>query len=176
MNKLQCDICGGSLIMDNSGDFAECESCGMKFKRETIKKMIVELSGTVQVEGIANAENLLARAREFENSGALDKACEYYNRVLDLDLNNEEAKERYAFYTKVIKIGEIVNAKIVRIMPFGAFAVLPNAKEGLIHITRLGTNRVEKVEDVVKVGDIVQVKILEYDTKGRCMLSYAEAF
>ena len=97
MTKLQCDLCGGSLMMDDSGDFASCESCGMKFKRETVKKMIVELSGPIQIEGIAKVDNLVARAKEFEQAGKFKQAHEYYDRVLDLDLNHAEAKERYEF-------------------------------------------------------------------------------
>jgi len=81
--------------MDDSGEFAVCENCGMKFMRERIKKMVVELSGPVQVDGIASTDSLIMRAREFERSSNIDQAMAYYNRVLDLDPMNTEAKERF---------------------------------------------------------------------------------
>ena len=47
MEKLQCSVCGGTLVMSDDGEKAICESCGMSFKKETVKKMIMELSGPV---------------------------------------------------------------------------------------------------------------------------------
>lgn len=85
MKKLQCEICGGSLLMDESGEFAACENCGMKFKKESIKKMLVELSGSVTVEGVASAESLLKRADQLREHCDWSKAEEYYDRVLEID-------------------------------------------------------------------------------------------
>ncbi|MDD5083883.1 MAG: polyribonucleotide nucleotidyltransferase [Candidatus Moranbacteria bacterium] len=73
--------------------------------------------------------------------------------------------------TREVVAGEIFTARITRIMNFGAFAeVLPN-QEGLIHISELSTERVDKVEDVVAVGDMVSVKVKEIDSQGRINLS-----
>ena len=57
--------------------------------------------------------------------------------------------------------------KVVRIMNFGAFVEVSQGKEGMIHISKLSDKRVEKVEDVVKVGDMVQVEVIKVDDKGR---------
>jgi polyribonucleotide nucleotidyltransferase len=77
--------------------------------------------------------------------------------------------------TREVKAGEIFNGRITRIMNFGAFAeVLPN-QEGLIHISELADYRVEKVEDIVKIGDIVPVKVKEIDAQGRINLSLKAA-
>jgi polyribonucleotide nucleotidyltransferase len=73
--------------------------------------------------------------------------------------------------THEVKAGEIFNAKITRIMNFGAFAEILPGQEGLIHISALADHRVEKVEDLVKVGDIVPVKVIEIDNQGRINLS-----
>ena len=73
--------------------------------------------------------------------------------------------------TREVKAGEIFEARITRIMAFGAFAeVLPN-QEGLIHISELANARVEKVEDIVSVGDHVKVLVKEIDSQGRINLS-----
>lgn len=159
--------------MDDFGDFASCESCGMKFKRETIKKMVVELSGNVEVEGIAKIDNLLARAKEFENSGETKKAFDYYNKILDLDVNNSEARQRYNVL-KPANVGDILEVKVVRIKEFGAFAQLPNGSEGLIHISRLDSKRVECVEDVVRVGDVFDAKVVVIGPDGKISLSRAD--
>jgi len=74
--------------------------------------------------------------------------------------------------TREVKAGELFQARITRIMNFGAFAeVLPN-QEGLIHISELSDKRVEKVEDVVQVGDIIPVLVKEIDNQGRINLSH----
>lgn len=77
--------------------------------------------------------------------------------------------------TREVKAGELFQARITRIMNFGAFAeVLPN-QEGLIHISELADRRVENVEDVVHVGDIVPVIVKEIDSQGRINLSHKQA-
>ena len=77
--------------------------------------------------------------------------------------------------TREVAVGEIFTARITRLMNFGAFAeVLPN-QEGLIHISELSIERVDKVEDVVKVGDMVSVKVKEIDSQGRINLSMKAA-
>lgn len=74
--------------------------------------------------------------------------------------------------TREVVVGELFQGRVTRIMNFGAFAeVLPN-QEGLIHISELADHRVERVEDVVKVGDIVPVIVKEIDSQGRINLSH----
>jgi polyribonucleotide nucleotidyltransferase len=72
-------------------------------------------------------------------------------------------------------IGEIFSGKVTRIMTFGAFVEIAPGKEGLVHISKLDNRRVEKVEDVVKVGDIIKVKVMEVDDQGRINLSKKDA-
>lgn len=77
--------------------------------------------------------------------------------------------------TREVAAGEMFHGRITRIMNFGAFAeVLPN-QEGLIHISELADYRVSRVEDVVKVGDVVPVIVKEIDSQGRINLSYKMA-
>lgn len=91
------------------------------------------------------------------------------------EISAKKAEEWILNLTREVKAGEFFQARITRIMNFGAFAeVLPN-QEGLIHISELAPQRVEKVEDVVKVGDMVPVKVKEIDRQGRINLSRKDA-
>jgi polyribonucleotide nucleotidyltransferase len=77
--------------------------------------------------------------------------------------------------TDEVEVGRIYRGKVVRIMPFGAFVeVLPN-QDGLVHISRLTDHRVERVEEVVNVGDEIMVKATEIDSQGRLNLSRQDA-
>lgn len=77
--------------------------------------------------------------------------------------------------TKEVKVGEVYLGKVTKITTFGAFVeVLPN-KEGLVHISKLDKTRVNKVEDVVSVGDEILVKVTEIDNQGRVNLSRKDA-
>ncbi len=71
----------------------------------------------------------------------------------------------------VAEVGKIYTGKVTRLMNFGAFVEILPGKEGLVHISQLSTERVEKVEDVVSVGDEIAVKVVEIDQKGRINLS-----
>ncbi|HFL6812442.1 TPA: polyribonucleotide nucleotidyltransferase [Enterococcus faecium] len=73
--------------------------------------------------------------------------------------------------TKEVKVGEVYLGKVVRIEKFGAFINLIKGKDGLVHISQLANDRVNKVEDVVKLGDEILVKVTEIDKQGRVNLS-----
>lgn len=91
------------------------------------------------------------------------------------EVSAKKAIEWIRNITREVVTGELFQGRITRIMNFGAFAeVLPN-QEGLIHISELADYRVEKVEDVVKVGDMVPVVVKEIDAQGRINLSHKMA-
>lgn len=75
---------------------------------------------------------------------------------------------------KDAEVGEIYEGKVTRIMNFGAFIEILPGKEGLLHISKMAKERVEKVEDVMNVGDIVKVKVTEIDSQNRINLSRKE--
>ncbi len=87
----------------------------------------------------------------------------------------KKAQEWVDNLTREVKPGEIFNGKITRLMNFGAFAEVLPGQEGLIHISEMADHRVEKVEDIVKVGDVVPVKVKEIDGQGRINLSMKDA-
>ncbi|HOF42277.1 MAG TPA: polyribonucleotide nucleotidyltransferase [Candidatus Moranbacteria bacterium] len=73
--------------------------------------------------------------------------------------------------THEVKVGEIFNAKVTRLMNFGAFAEILPGQEGLIHISEFSDKRIAKIEDVAKIGDIVPVKVKQIDDQGRINLT-----
>lgn len=81
------------------------------------------------------------------------------------------AKKMIDAIAKDVEVGEVYLGTVVRIMPFGAFVELLPGKDGLVHISKLANERVEKVEDVVNIGDKIMVKVIEIDDKGRVNLT-----
>jgi len=81
------------------------------------------------------------------------------------------ARETIERMTAEAKIGEIYLGKVVRIMPFGAFVEMFPGKDGLVHISELETHRVERVEDVVQLGDEINVMVTDIDPQGKVSLS-----
>lgn len=85
-----------------------------------------------------------------------------------------EARHRIELLTKEVEVGEIYEGTVTRIMNFGAFLEILPGKEGLLHISKMAKERVEKVEDVVNIGDVVKVKVTEIDSQNRINLSRKE--
>ena len=81
--------------------------------------------------------------------------------------NANRAKEIILSIAEDLKVGQKYTGKVVRIMQFGAFVEVAPTKDGMIHISKLSDKRVEKVEDVVKVSDKVEVEVIKVDDKGR---------
>jgi len=79
----------------------------------------------------------------------------------------EEAKARIEEIAVDVEVGKIYHGKVVKIMAFGAFVEILPGKDGLVHISRLSDRRVAKVEDVVQLGDEIDVKVMEIDAQGR---------
>ena len=79
----------------------------------------------------------------------------------------EKAKQIILNIAEDLEVGKIYSGKVVKIMNFGAFVEIAPGKDGMIHISKLSNKRVEKVEDVVKVDDEVEVEVLKIDDKGR---------
>ena len=87
----------------------------------------------------------------------------------------DAAKKTIETIVFVPEVGALYFGKVVRIMNFGAFVELAPGKDGLVHISKLADHRVEKVEDVVNVGDMIWVKVTDIDEKGRINLSHKDA-
>ncbi|MBQ3069588.1 MAG: polyribonucleotide nucleotidyltransferase, partial [Clostridia bacterium] len=93
-------------------------------------------------------------------------------------INSEDAQRALSVIETIAKdpeIGAIYKGRVTRLMTFGAFVEIAPGKEGLVHISKLDLKRVEKVEDVVAIGDEVIVKVTEIDEQGRINLSRRDA-
>ena len=113
--------------------------------------------------------------------------CSQYNVTINTDddgtvtiyakngINAEEAKKAVKGITEDPEVGTIYQGTVKRIMDFGAFVEILPGKEGLCHISKLSKQRVEKVSDVLKEGQVITVKLLAVDKMGRLNLSYIDA-
>lgn len=94
MKKMQCEVCGGNTVKKIDDSIFECQSCGVHYNKEEVKKLLVEVTGTVKIDHSEEVDNTIKRAEQFYNKGDTEKAAEYYNKALDLDPDNKEATEK----------------------------------------------------------------------------------
>jgi len=126
-----------------------------------------ELIGTVIGPGGRTIKNITERTNtkiDIEDSGIVTIASHDGAAA-------EEAQKIIEGLTRKVNEGEVFTGSITRIIPIGAFVEILPGKEGMIHISQLSEARVEKVEDVVKVGDGVTVRVREIDNRGRINLT-----
>jgi polyribonucleotide nucleotidyltransferase len=83
----------------------------------------------------------------------------------------EEARKRIVQLTADVEVGHIYEGKVAKLMDFGAFVTILPGKDGLVHISQICEERVEKVSDKLSEGDTIKVKVLEVDKQGRIRLS-----
>jgi polyribonucleotide nucleotidyltransferase len=83
----------------------------------------------------------------------------------------EEAKRRIEQITADVEVGAIYEGRVARLMDFGAFVTILPGRDGLVHISQISDERVEKVSDKLAEGDVIKVKVLEVDKQGRIRLS-----
>jgi len=125
------------------------------------------------------------KIREVIGSGGkvIREICEVSGAKVDIEddgtvriaaVSEEQGKKAYDMIFAIVaepEIGQIYSGKVVRIVDFGAFVNFMGPKDGLVHISELADYRVAKVDDVVKEGDLVKVKVLEMDNRGKIRLS-----
>ena len=129
------------------------------------------------------------KIREVIGSGGkvIQKICAECNVKIDIEDDGhvfvssadiDDARRAVTVIETIVndpEIGAIYKGVVTRLMNFGAFVEIAPGKEGLVHISKLDTSRVEKVEDVVSVGDEIIVKVTEIDSQGRINLSRRDA-
>lgn len=174
MDVLKCDVCGGKLVMQ-MGKIAKCEYCGLEYSSESLREKVMEIKGTVSVQGIASAENIISRANEFYVNRDFKKALEYYDKYLDLCPQDEEVKLKITSVNTEIKRikqqGALCKGKVVSIKEFGVFVEFYAGCEGMIHFSRLCPKRIDNIQDVVALGDELWCVCMGTDKMGR--LSYS---
>ncbi len=104
---------------------------------------------------------------DIENDGTI--------KIASVDsASGREARKRIDLITAEVEVGTIYEGRVQRLMDFGAFVEILPGKDGLVHISQISHQRVEKVSDALKEGDVVRVKVLEVDRQGRVRLSMKE--
>lgn len=122
---------------------------------------VIGTGGKIINQIIENSDNVKI---DIEDDG---RVVIYHNDLAAI----EKAKGMIESIIREAKVGEIYDAKVVRIEKFGAFVQLFEGTDGLLHVSKMDHKRVEKPEDIVKLGDIVKVKVTEIDDKGRVNVS-----
>jgi polyribonucleotide nucleotidyltransferase len=112
------------------------------------------------------------RAITEETGATIDITDDGVVKIASVDREaGEEARRRIEAITAEVEVGKIYEGKVVRLMDFGAFVTVLPGKDGLVHISQISDEHVEKVSDKLAEGDIVRVKVLEIDRQGRVRLS-----
>jgi len=115
------------------------------------------------------------RAMTEETGATIDIDQDGTVRIASVDgASGQEALRRIELITADVEVGRIYEGKVARLMDFGAFVTILPGKDGLVHISQISNERVEKVSDKLAEGDLVKVKVLEVDRQGRVRLSMKE--
>ncbi|MDA1064796.1 MAG: polyribonucleotide nucleotidyltransferase, partial [Proteobacteria bacterium] len=115
------------------------------------------------------------RAMTEETGATIDIDQDGTVRIASVDgASGREAQRRIELITSDVEVGRIYEGKVARLMDFGAFVTILPGKDGLVHISQISNERVEKVSDKLAEGDVVKVKVLEVDRQGRVRLSMKE--
>jgi polyribonucleotide nucleotidyltransferase len=101
---------------------------------------------------------------DIENDGTV--------KIASVDgVSGREAQRRIELITAEVEVGAVYEGRVARLMDFGAFVTILPGKDGLVHISQISDERVERVSDKLKEGDVIRVKVLEVDRQGRIRLS-----
>jgi len=135
----------------------------MKINKDKIREVIGK--GGETIRGIADATGAQV---DIDDDGSI--------KISATDgIAANAAKKMILDITAEAEVGKIYEGKVAKIMDFGAFVTILPGKDGLVHISQISDERVEKVTDYLKEGDVVKVKLLEIDRQGRMRLSMKEA-
>ncbi len=147
MKKMQCEICGGTTIKKIGENTFQCQSCGIEYSNEEVKKLLVEITGTVKLNRTEEIDNTLRRGEQFYEKGETEKAEQYYNRALDMDPDNPQATAR---------LKEIESSEVLE----NHFVIERNlsAEEGKLRFLRSLQSQEEIVPDIYRELKIVSVE------------------
>ena len=128
-----------------------------------------------KIRDVIGKGGAVIRAMTEETGASIDIDNDGTIRIASVDgESGREARRRIELITADVEVGRIYDGKVVRLMDFGAFVTILPGKDGLVHISQISNERVEKVSDKLAEGDEVKVKVLEVDRQGRVRLSMKE--
>ena len=125
-----------------------------------------------KIRDVIGKGGAVIRAMTEETGATIDVENDGTVRIASVDgSSGREAQARIELITADVEVGRIYEGKVVRLMDFGAFVSILPGKDGLVHISQISSERVEKVSDKLAEGDVIKVKVLEVDRQGRIRLS-----
>ena len=125
-----------------------------------------------KIRDVIGKGGAVIRAMTEETGATIDVENDGTVRIASVDgSSGREAQARIEMITADVEVGRIYEGKVVRLMDFGAFVSILPGKDGLVHISQISNERVEKVSDKLSEGDVIKVKVLEVDRQGRIRLS-----
>ncbi len=128
-----------------------------------------------KIRDVIGKGGAVIRAITEETGASVDIENDGTIRIASVDgVSGKEARRRIELITAEVEVGRIYEGRVARLMDFGAFVTILPGKDGLVHISQISNERVEKVSDKLSEGDIVKVKVLEVDRQGRVRLSMKE--
>ncbi|MDH5620975.1 MAG: polyribonucleotide nucleotidyltransferase [Gammaproteobacteria bacterium] len=128
-----------------------------------------------KIRDVIGKGGAVIRAITEETGASVDIDNDGTVRIASVDgASGKEAYRRIELITADVEVGRIYDGKVARLMDFGAFVTILPGKDGLVHISQISNERVEKVSDKLAEGDEVRVKVLEVDRQGRVRLSMKE--
>ncbi len=128
-----------------------------------------------KIRDVIGKGGAVIRAITEETGASVDIDNDGTIRIASVDgASGKEARRRIELITADVEVGRIYEGKVARLMDFGAFVTILPGKDGLVHISQISNERVEKVSDKLAEGDSVRVKVLEVDRQGRVRLSMKE--
>ena len=128
-----------------------------------------------KIRDVIGKGGAVIRAITEETGASVDIDNDGTIRIASVDgASGKEARRRIELITADVEVGRIYDGKVARLMDFGAFVTILPGKDGLVHISQISNERVEKVSDKLAEGDSVRVKVLEVDRQGRVRLSMKE--
>ena len=128
-----------------------------------------------KIRDVIGKGGAVIRAMTEETGATIDIDNDGTIRIASVDgASGKEAHRRIELITADVEVGRIYDGKVARLMDFGAFVTILPGKDGLVHISQISNERVEKVSDKLAEGDQVKVKVLEVDRQGRVRLTMKE--
>jgi polyribonucleotide nucleotidyltransferase len=125
-----------------------------------------------KIRDVIGKGGVTIRAITEETGATVDITDDGVVKIFSVDKSaGEEARKRVELITADVEVGAIYEGKVAKLMDFGAFVTILPGKDGLVHISQISNERVEKVSDKLAEGDVVKVKVLEVDKQGRIRLS-----
>jgi polyribonucleotide nucleotidyltransferase len=128
-----------------------------------------------KIRDVIGKGGAVIRAMTEETGATIDIDQDGTVRIASVDgASGKEARRRIELITADVEVGRVYEGRVARLMDFGAFVTILPGKDGLVHISQISNERVEKVSDKLSEGDVVKVKVLEVDRQGRVRLSMKE--